>query len=58
MEIPEWEEIGIPERYGPDRLLYNPPSYFPAQKSELRFFDGARPSMTGASLFASADYEL
>lgn len=26
MEIPEWEEIGIPEGFGPHRLLYNPPS--------------------------------
>lgn len=26
MEIPEWEEIAIPEGFGPYRLLYNPPS--------------------------------
>jgi hypothetical protein len=26
MEIPEWEEIAIPEGFGPHRLLYNPPS--------------------------------
>jgi hypothetical protein len=26
MAIPEWEEIAIPEGYGPHRLLYNPPS--------------------------------
>jgi hypothetical protein len=26
MAIPEWEEIAIPEGYGPYRLLYNPPS--------------------------------
>jgi hypothetical protein len=26
MDIPEWEEIAIPEGYGPYRLLYNPPS--------------------------------
>ena len=26
MAIPEWEEIGIPEGFGPYRLLYNPPS--------------------------------
>jgi len=26
MSIPAWKEIGIPEGYGPDRLLYNPPS--------------------------------
>jgi len=32
---------------------------FPAQKSELRFFlMEPGPSATGASLFASADYEL
>lgn len=26
MDIPEWEEIAIPEGFGPYRLLYNPPS--------------------------------
>ena len=26
MGIPEWEEIAIPEGFGPYRLLYNPPS--------------------------------
>lgn len=26
MGIPEWEEIAIPEGFGPHRLLYNPPS--------------------------------
>jgi hypothetical protein len=26
MGIPEWDEIGIPEGYGPYRLLYNPAS--------------------------------
>jgi hypothetical protein len=26
MSIPKWEEIGIPEGYGPHRLLYNQPS--------------------------------
>jgi hypothetical protein len=26
MSIPEWEEIAIPEGFGPYRLLYNPPS--------------------------------
>jgi len=26
MEIPEWEEIAIPEGFGPHRLLYKPPS--------------------------------
>lgn len=26
MSIPEWEEIGIPNEYGPLRLLYNPPA--------------------------------
>lgn len=26
MGIPEWEEIAIPEGFGPFRLLYNPPS--------------------------------
>jgi hypothetical protein len=26
MQIPEWEEIAIPEGFGPYRLLYNPPS--------------------------------
>lgn len=26
MGIPEWEEIAIPEAFGPHRLLYNPPS--------------------------------
>jgi hypothetical protein len=26
MTIPEWDEIAIPEGYGPYRLLYNPPS--------------------------------
>ena len=24
MRIPEWEEIAIPEGFGPYRLLYNP----------------------------------
>lgn len=26
MTIPEWEALGIPEGYGPHRLVYNPPS--------------------------------
>jgi hypothetical protein len=26
MAIPEWAEIGIPDGYGPERLIYNPPS--------------------------------
>jgi hypothetical protein len=26
MAIPDWAEIGIPDGYGPERLIYNPPS--------------------------------